>query len=166
MRVFIYKFYSNRGIEERVGKLVHRVGKRWGNNLKVVCVDKEVCQSLEAAGIQNEFFKDFDINDNLDEVNWERFYKISDELQSSVPDNPKFCPAYYIYIIRIGNLLKELRDKGFDTVIVIIPTSYSTWVRDINTKNIKTIRDDRDVISFVKRLWYHIQYQAKFLFMR
>ncbi len=154
MKVFICKFFSDEGIEDKIGRLVSREKKRAGSNLRVFCVHEQTQNKLESAGISSEAFYEFDSIDALDESTWEKAYQLSDELHFSAEEddtlkysginflNFEHCHAYYIYAMRLANLFQRMEEQNCEVLIVVVPRNYSVWLRDITSPNIKTIKYD------------------------
>ena len=90
MKVYICKFFNDKDVEDRVGKLVSREKKRASNNLRVFCVYEPVQKRLEMAGIPSEAFYEFDCVDAEDESTWETAYQLSDALHSSAENDDMF----------------------------------------------------------------------------
>lgn len=175
MKVFICKFFNDKGIEDRIGRLVSREKKRAGNNLRVFCVHEQTQKRLELAGISSEAYYEFDCIDAEDESTWEKAYQLSDALHSSTENDDtlkysginfltlEHCPAYYTYAIRLANLFRRMLEQNCGVLIVVVPKEYSVWLCDINSPNIKTIRYDNVVKSFITRLYHHVLYQGSWL---
>lgn len=172
MKVFICKFFSDKGIENKIGRLVSREKKRAGNNLRVFCVDERTHEMLKLAGVSSEAFYEFTSIDAEDESTWEKAYELSDELHSSVgtDDTLKYSginfltfehdPTYYIYAIRLARLFGRMLEQNCDVLIVVVPKEYSVWLRNINSPNIKTINYNNIVKSFITWLLHHVLYQG------
>ncbi len=124
MKVFICKFFSDEGIEDKIGRLVSREKKRASSNLRVFCVDEPTQKKLESAGISSEAFYEYDCIDAEDESTWAKAYELSDELHASAEDGDKlkysginfltleYNIIKYVYAVKLANLYRRLAEHG------------------------------------------------------
>lgn len=176
MKVFICKSFNDKGIEDRIIRLISREKKKADNSLRIFCVHEPIQKRLEAAGIPSEAFYEFNRFDYEDEAIWEKAYEISDSLYASIGDNDslKFsvinflsfehCPIYYISSMRLSNLFRLMAAENCDVLIIVIPQQYSQWLRDINSRNIITIKHGNTIQSFLGRLGCQVWQQSAVLF--
>ena len=172
MKVIICKIFNEKDVERKISRLVSREKKRDGNNLRVFCVDRQTQERLKLAVISSEIYHEFARFDAEGESTLETLYELSDELHSSVENDDRlkysgitflsfeYCLAYYIYAIRLGTLFRSMAEENCGVLIVVVSKEYSTWLRNINSPNIKTINYDHAVASFMTRLYRHARYQS------
>jgi len=174
MKVFICEFSNEneKDIEEKVGKLVSREKKRAGNNPRVVCFEEQIHKRLESAGVSSEVFDDYDRLDNEDEPSWEKVYQLSDELYSSTEqdDALKYSginfltlehePASYVLAVRFSNILRRMVEQNCKVLIIVLPKRHPGWICNMNSPNVKIIKYDNAVKSFITWLYQHLKYQS------
>ena len=85
MKVFICKFFTDKDVEHKIGRLASMERKRTGNNLRVFCVDEQVQKRLESVGIKSEIFKDF--LRWYEGSSWEKLFQLSDQLHASAENS-------------------------------------------------------------------------------
>ena len=179
MKVFICKFSNEEDIEHQVGKRVSRVQTLFGNKLKVFCVDPQVQQRLEMAGIRAEVLTDFHQHIGVDdESGWEEFYQLSDKLHSSAENDDtlkysginlltfEYHIIEYIFAIKLSKLCKRMVEQNCGVLVLVLTNSYVGWFPDLDSSNIKTFRFGRGeaVRSLaITRFCYHVMHEGYLL---
>jgi UDP-N-acetylglucosamine 2-epimerase len=152
MKVFICKIFKEENIECNIGRLVSKEKKKAGINLKVFCVDEQIRQRLEAAGIScnviNNFWHQTDIDTESD---YETAYELSDRLQASVGNynsskfhginilTLEYNTSFYANIVELSKLCQRTKELGCTVLILVITGPASIYSPNINTKTIKTV---------------------------
>jgi len=145
MKVTVHKFFNKGHIEHEAIKLV-------SSNSHVYCVDEYIQKRLELVGIPASILHSFQRAYYSDEPSWEKVYQLSDELGKTVEynDDLKYsCINFltfehniveYVLAVKFARLCQEMKERGCETLTLILTEPFNTWLRDINTSSIKTIR--------------------------
>lgn len=152
MKVLICKFFDQKDVERKIGRLAPRERKRTGNNLRVFCVDEQVQKRLEMAGIPSEFLYDFHRDAVDDETSWQEAYRLSDELYSSAgnDDTLKFSGInfltleyrirQYVFLMKFSTLCRQMAEQNCQILVLVLTGIFNLWLPDINSPKIRTIR--------------------------
>jgi len=171
MKVVICKLYNDEGYEDRVSRLVSKEKKLASNKTEVFCVDEKTQKTLEAAGIPSKIFEEFERADANDESTWEKVYDLSDGLHESINEDEdlkysginfitfEHNQAKYIYALRLTKLFKNMVEQGCEVLILVLLKDYCELFQDINSPNVKTIKFDNAVRSFIAGLYHRTVYQ-------
>ncbi|MBI4333141.1 MAG: UDP-N-acetylglucosamine 2-epimerase [Chloroflexi bacterium] len=151
MKVFICKFVDETAIEDKVGQLVSRSRKRFGDNVRVFCVDEGTRKRLELGGIASEAF--YEINRHYsadDESCWGKAYELSDLLHASAEHvdslqysgisflNLEHDLASYVFAIRLSNLCLQMTAQDCKALILVLTKPYTVWFPAIASAEITT----------------------------
>ncbi|MFC1927493.1 UDP-N-acetylglucosamine 2-epimerase [Chloroflexota bacterium] len=152
MKAFICKFFDDKDVERKISRLVDRQRKR-ATNLRVFCVDEQIQKRLESEGIVNEVLHDFyRITGPDDEVGWEKVYELSDRLHASAENHNRlryrdinfltleYNPTRYVRVVKLSRLCREMAEQDCDVLVLVLTEPLSTWLPDIKSRRIRTIR--------------------------
>ncbi len=152
MKVFICKLFGDEGIESRIVRLVSRQKKKAGDNLRVFCTKDTIQKRLGALGISSEVLHDFEKDIYNDQENWEKAFRLSDELHAHFENDNRlsynsinFMTFEYRIIecfmtIKLSGLCKEMFEQDCKILILVLAAPVNTWMPDIDTSGIKTIK--------------------------
>ena len=147
MKILVCKLFEEKDAEQNIGKLISREKKR-ANDLRLFCVDEQIQQRLESAGLPCELLNDF-CNEFADEPSWERAYELSDRWRASCENNNalKFwginfleCPVdYHVFVVKFSKLYRQLAEQNCEVAVVVLSEHWNSRFPNINSAEVKTI---------------------------
>jgi glycosyltransferase involved in cell wall biosynthesis len=162
MKVYNCKLLNTAGFERKIRKVIARAVKQESHNLRIFCVTAEIQKSLEMAGIPSEILQDFNKFIGADdEPSWDKAFELSDELRSSIDDiaslkffginflTMEYNMIKYVYAVKLSNLLKQMIAQHVDIVVIVLTPPHISWLADINTASINTIKHGRTIKSLL-----------------